>query len=318
MTHVLLVGAGYMAKEYAKILKALDVSFDVVGRGQENAEAFQKEMGVCVQHGGIEEKFDQSFIPSHAIVATTLENLEENTIFLLNQGITNILVEKPGAVTQEGIIRIATLAKEKGANVYIAYNRRFYASVIEAQKRIAEDGGLTSFLFEFTEWSHHLKDLNKSKFQFNNWFIGNSTHVIDTAFFFGGKPKEISTYVQSYLDWHPKGSIYAGSGITEKNILFSYHANWLAPGSWKLELLTNKNRYIFRPFEKLHVQKIGTVDIEEIPLNNNLDIQFKPGLYKQINAFFNMNDTLNNHLLSITDSVGLFSFYEKMNGLICN
>ena len=314
MMHVLLVGTGYMAKEYVKVLKDMDISFDVVGRSKESAESFQKEFGIPVQYGGIEKVFDDSTIPSHAIVATTLESLEENTVFLLNKGVRNILVEKPGAVTKEGISRIALLAEEKGSNVYIAYNRRFYASVLEAKRRIEQDGGLSSFIFEFTEWGHIITTLEKTAFQFNNWFIGNSTHVIDTAFYFGGKPKQLSTYVQGELDWHPKGSIYVGAGITEKDILFSYHANWNAPGSWKLELLTRKNRYIFRPFEKLHVQKLGSVCIEEIELDDRLDQQYKPGIYEQTDAFLNVGRYTVN-LLSIRESMEIFPFYEKINGI---
>lgn len=313
MTHVLLVGAGYMGKEYAKVLNDMNISFNVIGRSKEGAEAFKKETGIPVLSGGLEETFNFLPIPTHVIVATTLESLEENTVFLLNQGIKNILVEKPGAVSKEGMKRIATLANKKNSNVYIAYNRRFYSSVIEAKKRIEQDGGLSSFLFEFTEWSHVITKLGKTQFQLNNWFMGNSTHVIDTAFFFGGMPKQINVYNQSHLDWHPNGSIYAGAGVTENNILFSYHANWSAPGSWKLELLTNKNRYIFRPFEKLHIQKIGTLEIEEIPLNDKLDRQYKPGLYKQTLAFLDEENELRDHLLSVDENVLLFNWYEKIN-----
>ncbi|MFJ3388330.1 Gfo/Idh/MocA family protein [Lysinibacillus sp. NPDC086135] len=314
MTDVLIVGAGYMAKEYVKVLKDINIPFEVIGRSGKNSEDFEKELGVQVKYGGLEVVFDSlEQIPTYAIVATTLESLEENTIFLLGKGVKNILIEKPGAVTKEGMQRIEKLAEENEANVYIAYNRRFYASVLEAKRRIDEDGGLSSFIFEFTEWSHSITNLDKTKFQLNNWFIGNSTHVIDAAFFFGGKPKKISTFVQSHLDWHPKGSIYTGSGITENDILFSYHANWSAPGSWKLELLTKKNRYIFRPFEKLHVQKLGSISITEIELEDEIDIQYKPGLYEQTKTFL-YKGILSSNLLNIKNGVEAFSFYEKING----
>lgn len=314
MTNVLVVGAGYMAKEYVKVLKSIKVAFDVIGRNKKNAKVFEKELDVPVKYGGLEVTFDSlGHIPTHAIVATTLESLEENTLFLLSKGVKNILLEKPGSVTKEGMQKIEQLADEKRANVYIAYNRRFYASVLEAKQRIEMDGGLTSFIFEFTEWSHVITGIDKTKFQLNNWFIGNSTHVIDTAFYFGGKPKQISTYVQSPIEWHPKGSIYVGAGITENDILFSYHANWSAPGSWKLELLTRKNRYIFRPFEKLHVQKLGTVSIEEIVLNDELDVQFKPGLYEQTKAYL-LNTNLTSMLLSAKEAAEMLDIYENMNG----
>lgn len=311
--HVLLVGAGPMAREYAKVLEALEIDYTVICRSVNSAEKFKKTFGVTVIDGGLENVFSSLDVEfTHAIIATTLESLEKNTLFLLEKGIKKILVEKPGAVTNEGINRIKDLSKNVGAEVYIAYNRRFYTSVIEAKKRIIEDDGLKSFLFEFTEWTHQIEGLNKTSFQLENWFIGNSTHVVDTAFYFGGHPVEIQSFVQSELDWHLKGSIFVGAGITVNSIPFSYHANWQAPGSWKLELLTTKNRYIFRPFEQLHVQRIGSNSIEEISLDDSLDQQFKPGLYRQLEKFlFNKKSE---DLLSIEDGANVFNWYEQILG----
>ena len=312
--HVLLVGAGYMAKEYVKVLNAQNVNFTVVGRGKESATVFEQETGVEVLSGGLEVAYEQLQVqPTHAIVASTLESLEENALYLIGNGVKYVLIEKPAALSSEGMQRILESATKHDTNVYIAYNRRYYASVIAAERLIEDDGGLTSFVFEFTEWSHVLGSLNKTPAQLDNWFIGNSTHVVDMAFFFGGKPKEISSYVTSTLDWHPKGSIYAGAGVTEKDIFFSYHANWQAPGSWKLELLTTKNRYIFRPLEKLHVQRLGKVTVEEIEINDELDIEFKPGLYEQTRAFINKT-SLTENLLSITEGLDMMKVYEDMNG----
>ncbi|PAQ13670.1 myo-inositol 2-dehydrogenase [Bacillaceae bacterium SAOS 7] len=311
--HVLLIGTGYMGREYAKVLDALHVPYTVVGRGEDSAKAFYEDTNKKPITGGLENGFAQvESQVTHAIVATTLESLEENTSFLLENNVKQILVEKPAALSLTGMQQIVDLSKEKQAAVYIAYNRRFYSPVMEAEKRINEEGGLTSFTFEFTEWSHLVGGLNKTEFQLNNWFIGNSTHVVDTAFYFGGKPKEIHTHVAKPLTWHPKGSIYAGSGVTEKGVLFSYHANWEAPGSWKLELFTNESRYIFRPFEKLHVQKIGSMVIEEVPIDNQLDIQFKPGLYEQTKAFL-MDTNLKNRLLNVYDGIEFMKIYEEMN-----
>jgi len=314
--HVLLVGAGYMAKEYVKVLSAQNVDFTVIGRGKESATDFEQETGVEVLAGGLEVAYEQLRAqPTHAIVASTLESLEENALYLIENGIRYVLIEKPAALGSEGMQKILESAIKHDSKVYIAYNRRFYASVIAAQRLINEDGGLTSFVFEFTEWSHMVGSLNKTSAQLDNWFIGNSTHVIDMAFFFGGKPKEMSNFVTSTLDWHPKGSIYAGAGVTEKDIFFSYHANWQAPGSWKLELLTTKNRYIFRPLEKLHVQHLGKVTVEEIEINDELDIEFKPGLYEQTHAFINKT-SLSTNLLPIKEGLEMMAVYEKMNGRI--
>ena len=39
---------------------------------------------------------------------------------------------------------------------------------------IAEDNGVTSFNFEFTEWSHEIEKLEKAPGVKENWFLANS------------------------------------------------------------------------------------------------------------------------------------------------
>ena len=56
-----------------------------------------------------------------------------------------------------------TIPIETKAKVYIAYNRRFFSSVMEESKIIKADGGITSLHFEFTEWADRIKELSKPK-----------------------------------------------------------------------------------------------------------------------------------------------------------
>ena len=105
--------------------------------------------------------------------------------------------------------------------------------------------------------------------------MANSTHVVDLAFFLGGAPEKISSYVGGKLDWHPNGSIFSGAGITKNNTLFSYNANWEAPGRWGVEVITNKSRLILRPLEKLQIQKIGNLDPEFVQIYKQFPIKIK-------------------------------------------
>ena len=110
-----------------------------------------------------------------------------------------------------------------------------------------------------------------------NWFMVNSTHVVDMAFLLGGFPKELESYTAGDCDWHPDSAVFAGSGVSEYGALFSYQANWLAPGRWSVEILTLNNRLVFRPLEKLQVQKPKSVAIEFVDIDDQLDVEFKPG-----------------------------------------
>ena len=139
--------------------------------------------------------------------------------------------------------------------------------------------------------------------------MANSSHVIDLAFYLGGQPTELSSYTAGKLPWHPNAAIYAGAGKTENNALFSYQANWQAPGRWALEFLTSKHRLIFRPMEQLQIQQLGSVAIEPVEIDDSLDHDFKPGLYRQVQAFLGCQQGLP----TIQEQQKMLPFYQKIN-----
>lgn len=284
--HILLVGTGPMAIEYTKILQDLGESLVVVGKDELSIDNFKKVTKILPAGGGIENwlKSNKDY-PSRAIVAVTENMLGKVALELLGAGFKSILVEKPGGFSFTEIKKVAQTAQKNRANVYVGYNRRAYASVKMAQEMIKKDGGVTSFNFEFTEWSHKITPLKKAKGVKEHWALHNSTHVIDLAFFLAGQPKKISTYIIGSLPWHPTGAIFAGAGITKKGALFSYQANWESPGRWSVEMLTRKHRLILRPLEKLAIQKIGSVEVTEVNIDDKYDLKFKPGLYMQVKNF---------------------------------
>ncbi|MDI9817760.1 MULTISPECIES: Gfo/Idh/MocA family protein [unclassified Legionella] len=308
--HVLIVGAGPMSCEYAKILKSMQIPFTVVGRGEASAKNFYETTGVTALIGGYENYLkNATTLPSHAIISVGEKRLGEATRAIMHAGIKHVLVEKPGGIDPDDIRQVADTACRLNANVYVGYNRRFYASVQKAQSIINEDGGLLSFNFEFTEWGHVIAELQKEDGVKENWFLANSSHVIDLAFYLGGNPKQLSSYTSGSLSWHPNAAIYAGSGVTESGALFSYQANWQAPGRWGLEFLTSRHRLYLRPIEKLQIQKIGSIAVEEVSLDDSLDHDFKAGLYKQVDSFIN-NASL---LPTIDEQINKLKWYEKIH-----
>lgn len=299
-----------MAVEYAKVLIAQDAEFITIGRGNTNAQLFTEKTGQIVITGGLSSFLKTNPpIAEYAIVATGVESLAESTISLINAGVKYILCEKPGGLNKKEIEHVAKQAEQKNATVLLAYNRRFYSSVAKAKKIIEDDGGATSFNFEFTEWSHVIAPLKKGKGVKENWFLANSTHVMDLAFYLGGFPKEVSNYAKGGLAWHPASSVYAGAGVSEKGALFSYQANWEAPGRWGVEVLTRKHRLYLRPMEKLQIQNIGSVQIEYIDIDDNIDKAFKPGIYKQVEAFLSLNFQL---FIDIKKQLSITEIYYKM------
>lgn len=310
-----LIGTGLMGIEYAKVLKALNKEFIAIGRGEQSVAIFEEKTEHQAIRGGLSDFLKTTpVLPEAAIVAVGIEALTTTCIELLHYGVKRILQEKPGIGWISEINQLADETQKAQADVLLAYNRRFYSSVLKAEDIIKADGGVSSFNFEFTEWSHTIAPLPKTVVEHQTWFIGNSSHVIDTAFFLGGTPKELCAYHagENKQSWHPSGSIYAGAGMTEQGALFSYQANWNAPGRWVIEILTEKHRLYFKPMETLQIQNLGSVAINPVEIDNHLDIEFKPGFYLQVKAFVDSDDS---RFCSVEEQKShIDKYYKLMSG----
>ena len=310
---VLLVGAGNMAEEYVKILKDLDVYLEVIGNGKKNAEKIRNEYGVSVSEGGLENYMESNDITSfdYAINAVNTRNLGRVSVELLRAGVKNCLIEKPGFISKEESEEVLSYSADK--NVYIAYNRRFYESVNRGREIIKEDGGVKSFSFEFTEWRHVFDSLPRKEY-LEYLFLANSSHVVDLAFFLaGGLPETVTSIVSGAgtIDWHRNGCIFSGAGKTDNGAVFSYSANWDAPGRWGIEINTRYHRLIYRPLEKLQLMDVGSVRIYESDIDYSLDEKYKPGLFREVESFLNGES---DKLCNVKEQADKLSFYEKISG----
>ena len=99
--------------------------------------------------------------------------------------------------------------------------------------------------------------------------------------------------------------------MSEQNILFSYHANWQAPGRWGVEIQTAYNRLILRPMEELKINKLGSVLEENFIIGSDLDNNYKPGLLMQTKMFLDLEYDL---FCSISEHVKNVEFYYNIAG----
>lgn len=283
---ILLVGLGPMAVYYAKVLQGMGEAFVAVGRGEAAAQEFARATGVRPATGGLQAWLEADHPQvTRAIVAVGVEALCDASCLLLEHGVRALLVEKPGGRTVAEIERLQAAAQRAGAAVYLAYNRRCHAAVQKVRELVAEDGGVTSFTFEITEWSGVIAPLHKAEGVKENWFLGNTTHVTDLAFFLGGAPVEMACFVGGTLPWHSRGARFHGAGRTATGALFSYSGDWEAPGRWGVEVMTRRRRFILRPLEELRVQLLNSVKVDVMALEGTLDHDYKPGLFLQVRRF---------------------------------
>lgn len=288
MTHspILLVGAGLMSQAYAKVLSELSVPFHVLGRGAASAATFADVTGVTPTTGALADQLaGMDAVPEVAILGVNAMDLADVAKVLMDHGVKRLLLEKPGALDLAEMDDLNAAISAHGAEVYVGYNRRFMASALKAQEMIAEDGGVSSVKFDFSEPARRIAALDKPKREHHTWFYGNSSHVVDLAFHFFGDPTALQARVTGALDWHPGGAVFTGSGANATGGLISWHANWVGPGRWGLEVMTSERRIIMQPLEKLRVQTHASFAEVDVEIDDAEDLTFKPGIKKQVERF---------------------------------
>lgn len=283
---LLLVGVGRMGIEYARVFAAMNMPFTPVGRGEASAAVFRNTTGLTPHTGGLERYLSALRRPPEmAVAAVNVTELSRACVLLAEAGVRKILVEKPGMLTTAEAGAMLSAAAATGAEVYIAYNRRFMATVHEARRLLEAGGGVRSFHFEFTEWSDRVALFDADPAEKEHWLLANSSHVADLAFFLGGRPASLSAFHAGSLPWHHAAAAYSGAGISTGGAPFSYCANWDAPGRWSVELMTRDIRVILRPLEELSIQRRGSLTTEKVEVDDAYDRELKPGLRRMVEQF---------------------------------
>lgn len=308
---ILLVGAGAMALQYARVLDGLGRTYVVLGRGEESAQAFREATGVAPTTGPLDAQLaGLAHVPVEAIVTVNAMHLAEVAVALARAGARRILVEKPAALDAAEMQSLLDVAAETGVEIRVAYNRRFLASVIAARQMIVEDGGVLSVKFDFSEPARRIGAMGKPARELEAWFFANSTHVVDLAFSFVGSIDVASGVVAPGVDWHPAGGVFAGFARSTDGALLSWHANWAGPGRWGVEVITPERRLILRPLEGLSVQDQSSFAEQVIDLDLGPDADYKPGLYRQVQAFLTGEGA--EHLPDIADHARHWPLYEAV------
>lgn len=280
-----VVGSGFMGRAYVRALQHLGQPFLVIGRGDKSARELEQEYGISVIKGGVQAALQRLGPPNEAIVGVQETDAASVARNLMTAGTRRLLIEKPGALSLSDLDELVDTSRSTGCQVWVAYNRRFYASVAHARRLIAADGGLLSLTFDFTEFSHVVRELQTDERTKQRWLIANSSHVIDLAFFFAGLPSTSHYIHVGQQDWHTASSAFAGSGITSQGVPFSYLADWSAPGRWAVELRTARRKLLFQPLEELKEMPRGSFVYSPVDIDDTEDQLAKPGLIAMTRAF---------------------------------
>ena len=277
--NILIIGAGKIAIAYADILNYLGINYKIFQR-LSSSKIIPKELKVIKK----DTIFDLNINDfTHIINCVDLDHQAEINLYILEKSNSHLLSEKPGFIYRKDYLKAIEICHLRKKDFFIAYNRRFFESVIKLNQLCKLDGGISSMHFDFTEWKKSVDETNISSKAKERWALLNSAHLIDLAFYICGKPKSMKSEYFGSLSWHPTASIMKGYGITEREIPFSFSSDWGSAGRWDIQIFTPKRKFILSPLEKLQFILKDSIQINEIELTSGNE--FKDGFLKQIEAF---------------------------------
>lgn len=300
--NIIVVGSGYMGQEYLKVLKKMNLlkNTQVYSKTLKNYSNLLKLFKLELKNF---HTIHEKNLFTHAIVCVNEYEIFKVVKKLISLKIKYILVEKPGGANIKELISLNNFAAKNKCHLNVAYNRRYYENILYL-KKIFKNEKVKSAHFSFTEWIDKIKLLKYKKKITLNWFHYNSLHLIDLVFYLIGLPEKISAKVGGN-DKKFGRTLFSGSGITRKNIYFSYHSNWESAGRWSIDLFTMKNRYILSPLEEIKIQKKNEININTLKLKLKFDDKFKPGIY-----LITQNFLKNKKMLLYKDYIKLFKLYN--------
>ena len=309
---ILIIGGGYMAIEYLKASKKLNIkNIIIIANEGRQIQEYCEDDKIKLLKGGFMKCLKEIPKSDLAIIACpqllTIDALNE----VLKYEHQNILVEKPGSLHHTELSSIGK--KYQKRKIKVAYNRSAYPSLHKLKMLVKKEGGITSCKFTFTEWLDRIDFKKDPKEVYDYWGISNSLHVISMAFDIIGMPKKMNVMQSGKLKWHKAGKIFVGSGISEQNIPFSYHADWGSGGRWGIEIMTKNNSYRLMPLEELEVCATGKTIWKSVKLDTCFN-DVKQGVAEELSIMLSNNKKMNSILPNLEEVSKLNKIAMKIFG----
>lgn len=307
-----ILGYGNMGKHYLKALHSLDVGqIRICSRSQEPMDSLTHSPNVATISGGFQSLDCSPEKGELGIVATPIAELVPAAKHLADLGFKKILIEKPVSLWSSEIIELEKYLTQKGAHAVCAYNRVTYPSLVEARFRADQEGGITSCRYSFTEIIGDDWEQRYSANELSRWGVANSLHPISMAHKLIGQPMSWDGHSSGNLPWHPSGSIFVGSGLSDQDIPFSYQADWGSKGRWSVEINTAVASYMMCPLEKLFSKTSSLGEWEEIPLAV-FDANGKTGVVEELASMLSQEIAQVLPIMNLKETSNITAFGEEI------
>ncbi|MBD3271937.1 MAG: hypothetical protein GF384_05315 [Elusimicrobia bacterium] len=277
-----IIGAGNMARKHLAVIQALDnaEAVGITSRTMSKAHDVAKEFTISICVSSPEELVKKA--QPDALMVLVSENQMTKVVQNVLSFRRPLFIEKPAGLTLDDNTMLAEEADKKGVPTMVGFNRRYYSIYKKGIDIINQHGPLLGLAIEGHERMWRIRDGGKfSEHVMEQWLYANSTHTIDLLRYFGGNISQIHSFARSIKE--KKGDQFVAAVAFENGAIGTYQANWYSPGGWKVLLYGDGVTVEYKPLESGRwIDK--KFNIHEIK-PDEIDINFKPGLYRQLEAF---------------------------------
>jgi len=271
-----ILGAGNMAQEHIKVIKALNgiTVSSILSRTPDKAEDLANRFNIASCHKSIEEFLKDDL--DGIVIAVSADEILNVSKQLMHLGVP-LLIEKPPGINLKEAKELKDLSRKFNTPNMVGLNRRFMSHFHSGIEIIENHGGLLGIFIEGHERIWKVKDTKEIK----NWIYANSIHTIDLLRLFGGEP--LKSYSLSSSSEGVGRDQFSASFMFKNNVIGSYISHWRSPGSWAVNLFGEGVTVRFSPLEQgfWTDQEFNTFPIKI----SKEDSEFKPGFYLQMKNF---------------------------------
>lgn len=306
-----IIGAGWIAKQHLEVIKAIDwmeVSA-ITSRTLSKAQILAKEYGIAACYDTVEDMMHNAGIDAIMVLVSADQMFDIGKKAIGYK--LPVFLEKPAGLTPEQNAVLVELADKNSVNVMVGFNRRYYSVFKKGMDIIKQHGGLHGISVEGHERMWRIRESGAfSDNVMDHWIYANSTHTIDLLRFFGGEVLSVKNMVNCVRE--KKGDRFAGVIELSSGAIGQYLSFWYSPGGWKVTLYGEGATVEFKPLEKGFWTDKDFMTTEILP--DEVDVKYKPGFYRQMEAFGNMvrNGSKDWPLCDIRDSLSTMMLAKEL------
>ncbi len=296
MMRLAIIGLGNIAHKHAEVIQALSGAEIVAGvkRDAKTGREFCSQYAIPNYFQSTDDLLAWGNFDA-AVVSCGHHFTVEISRAVLSSG-RPCLIEKPVGFSVAETRAVLDAAEKSGTWGMVAVNRRFYSIIQKARELLAEAGGLRAIRVEHTEWMHQAGTWGLPDDLLDRYFYINGIHLLDTMCHLAGIPVATDAVVRTFAE---RRNAYDALFRFSSGAVGHYSGQWYAPGRWALDLFAEDLRITFPRMEEAVIQRTGK-DPEPLPLDE-WDRKFKPGFFRQMQAFVQNAETPKTEKLKGTD-----------------